>query len=376
MNGLKASVLVLVIYFISLPAAAWAQDERAFRAAGVADTEEKAVVEAYYQGLARELARFAGAQAEGDVGQQFRRDFERDFATFRQRYFTPDTDHRCVPRGTRVACEVEGTIKVLALQTDFTKVMKTTERTLSNHLTFIVSAAEAKDPRAPFVIDKLTAVFLQSGYQVLSSAVTNKAIEEGKVDFSLAVQEMSFSAFAFDAAEQKGNGSLSVRFRLNDLRGRTQVASVPVNVNDAVAGPSLDVVRDELASKLAAKAATEIGRQVNAAVVNFQVNRDQDAAAVQRQATGAKLYLVRLNGIAQRDRDRIRVIREVVTNKYSDATPQVDPSQSNSTRVTLTFSTAQKMDPESLLDDLFAAHRDIKTFEATFVGNNEFQINY
>lgn len=353
-----------------------AEDERAFRASGVAATEQQAVVEAYYQGLVRELARFAGAQAEGEVGQQFRRDFERDFSNFRRRYFTPDTDHRCVPKGERIACEVEGTIKVLALQTDFAKVMKNTERTLSNSLTFVLSAANAADDKAPLVVDKLTAVFLDAGNKVLSGSAINKAIAEHKVDFALAVSELSFSPTQFDPAEQKAHGSLTVRFKLNDLKGGTQVASIPVTVSDAVSGPSIDIVRDDLAFKLAGKAAVEIGRQVNGALVSFQVNRQENQAAADRAATGGHLYLVRLEGVAQRDRDKIRLVRETITTRVPDGAPQVDPSQSTPTRVTLTFSTNGQVNSEDLIDALYAAHSSISTFEASYAGNNEFLLHY
>lgn len=367
-------LMFLVCMFASRPSLA--EDERAFRASGVAATEQQAVVEAYYQGLVRELARFAGAQAEGEVGQQFRRDFERDFTNFRRRYFTPDTDHRCIPKGDRVTCEVEGTIKVLALQTDFTKVMKNTERTLSNSLTFVLSAANAANNKAPVVVDKLTAVFLDAGNKVLSGSAINKAIAEHKVDFALAVSEMSFSPVQFDPAEQKAHGSLTVRFKLNDLKGGTQVASVPVTVSDTVNGPSLEVVRDDLAFKLAGKAAVEIGRQVNGALVSFQVNRQENQAAAERVATGGHMYLVRLEGVAQRDRDKIRVVRETISARIPDGAPQVDPSQSTPTRVTLTFSTSSKLNPDDLIDALYAAHSSINTFEATYAGNNEFLVHY
>ena len=369
-------LLLLTLVCIGVSAPSRAEDERAFRASGVASTEQQAVVEAYYQGLVRELARFAGAQAEGDVGQQFRRDFERDFTNFRKRYFTPDTDHRCLPKGERIACEVEGTIKVLALQTDFAKVMKTTERTLSNSLTFVVSAADTKDPKGPVVVDKLTAVFLEAGNKVLSGSAVNKAIADRKVDFSLAVLELAFAPASFDPAEQKAHGSLTVRFKLNDLRGGTQVASVPVTVSDTVSGPTIDVVRDDLDFKLATKAAVEIGRQVNSALVNFQVNREDNQAAAQRAAVGGKMYLVRLEGVAQRDRDKIRLIRETITSRIPDGAPQIEPGQTTPTKVTVSFSTTRKVDPEDLIDALYAAHSSITSFEATYAGNNEFLVHY
>jgi len=364
----------LSVALVSSPALA--QDERAFRAAGVATTSQSAIVEAYYQGLARELARFAGAQAEGDVGKQFRRDFERDFATFKQRYFTPDTDHRCVARETRFSCEVEGAIKVLAVQTDFNKIMKTTERTLSNSLTFVVSAAESKDRNSPLVVEKLTGSFIESGYKVLSGSAVNAAITNGSVDFSLGILGLEFSPVQFDAGEQRASGSLTVRFRVNDIKGKTQVASVPVTVSDTVAGPSLSVTQADLTAKLAGKAAVEISRKVNASLVSFQVDKGDAAAAQQRMTSGQKLYLIRLEGVAQKDREKIKLVRDLVASQVRGATAQVDPSQSNATRVTLSFGVTGTVDTENLIDALYAQHKHIPSFEATYAGNNEFIVHY
>ena len=353
-----------------------AADEQSFRAAAVGPTEEEAVKAAYYQGLVKALAGASGAQAEGDVGEQFKRDFDRDFNTFRDRYFTPDTDHRCQPKGDgRFTCEVTGTVKLLALQTDFRKVMKNTERTLSNTLTFAVSSA-VKGAGGDYVVDKLTGAFTSSGYKVLSGSAVNDAIGKGKIDFSLAILEATYSPFAFDPAMQEAQGSLSIRFKLNDVKGKTQVAVLPVTVSTTVAGPALATVTPDLRDALAAKAAAEIGRQVNASVVTFQAERGGDAAASQRAASGGVLDLIRLEGIAQRDRDQIRIARTAISNRFPGTSAQVDPGQSNDTRVTLTLTSPRPIVPDDLLDVLYAANGSVPKFEATYAGNNEFIAHY
>lgn len=375
MRGTRRGLMVAVL--VAVPLGAAAQDERAFRTAAVADTRQTAIVEAYYQALVRELARVAGAQAEGAVGVQFRRDLERDFDGFRARYFTPDTDHRCVVRpNQRHACEVEGSVKVLALRNDFRAIVQRTERLLSNRLSFVVASGETSDPRAPYVVDKIAGAFTAAGHTVLSGGDVSRAIEEKRVDFSLGVFEARYSPVALRSAEQRAEGTLTVRFRLIDARGLTQVAVVPVTVSAQVAGASVEGVQDELADVLATRAATEIARQVNDAVIAFQAARGDAAAARERAATGARLYIVRVNGVSQRDRERIRTIREAIRQAIPDADPTLDPGQSDRTRVTLQFSTRQRVNPDDLVDVLLASGRETPGFEATYEGNNEFVVKY
>jgi multidrug efflux pump subunit AcrA (membrane-fusion protein) len=149
-----------------------------------------------------------------------------------------------------------------------------------------------------------------------------------------------------------------------------------VTVSDTVAGPSLSVTQADLAAKLAGKAAVEISRRVNASLVSFQVDKGAAAAAQQRAASGQTLYLVRLEGVAQRDRDKIKIVRDLIASQVRGASAQVDPSQSNATRVTLNFSVAGPFDTENLIDALYAQHKHISSFEAAYGGNNEFIIRY
>ena len=176
-------------------------DEVSFNAVGNAKTEKNAAIEAYSTGLNRILRQLAGAQAESEIGQKFRDDMERDFTTFKRRYFTSDTAHVCraldrdnkpIPEKDKktpvsaFSCRADGTIKVLALKQDFQRLMKSTERTLSNVLNFVVSYAETKNsPQGPYVADKLTASFLGSGFKVLSTSGEEQAILDDKVDYSL-----------------------------------------------------------------------------------------------------------------------------------------------------------------------------------------------
>ena len=80
--------------------------------------------------------------------------------------------------------------------------------------------------------------------------------------------------------------------------------------------------------------------------------------------------------MAQRDRDKIKLVRDIVTSQVPGATAQVDPSQSNATRVTLNFGVTKALDVENLIDALYAQHKNIPSFEATYAGNNEFIVRY
>ena len=293
-----------------------AADEAPFRAVGEAKMERDAKVEAYYTAVIRELAKLAGAQAEGDIGKKFHDDMTRDLDAFINRYILSDKQEFCQAVGDdgiafnhmnpknkkKVAvlfrCQVQGTIKMLALQADFRELMKSTERKLSNQLTFAVSSNDVSDPRGAYVVDKLTAAFLEAGFKVLSGSAVDDALAQKKIDFSLAIIDMQYTPAEWDRdlrfwdkTEKRASGSLIVRFKLFDLKGNTQVASVPVTISDKMPGASVQDVADPLRDKLATAAAIEIGRQVSAAVVTFQTSRDKDQAASERAENGEHQYI-------------------------------------------------------------------------------------
>ena len=368
-------------------------DEVSFNAVGNAKTEKNAAIEAYSTGLNKILRQLAGAQAESEIGQKFRDDMERDFTTFKRRYFTSDTAHVCraldrdnkpIPEKDKktpvsaFSCRADGTIKVLALKQDFQRLMKSTERTLSNVLNFVVSYAETKNsPQGPYVADKLTASFLGSGFKVLSTSGEEQAILDDKVDYSLAISAIDFAQFSYSPNEQLLSGALTVRFKLYDIKNKTQVASVPVTVKQSMRGPNSDPVRAELHEKLANAAAQEIGRQTAAAVVNAQVAREGDAKAQARPETGQKQYVVRIVGINTRDRKQLAELRAALKAAVPDALPEVNTGETNDTLVTINFATANpKLDPEDVLDKLFDAYKANKSFDAKYKGNNEFSVTF
>jgi hypothetical protein len=381
-------------------------DEVAFNAVGNARSEKEAIVEAYSTGIGRILRQLAGAQAEAEIGQRFRDDMERDFNVFRRRYFSSDTAHNCraLDRSSKpiaandkktpvaqYSCRADGTIKMLALKNDFQRMMKSTERTLSNALTFVVSTSETNDANASYVADKLTSAFLGSGFKVLTGSAATKAIDQMlaakddprtdkrdlPIDFSLAVSGLEFTRFSYDQSEQRLSGALTVRFKLLDMKGDTQVAAVPVNISQSVRGPNSEALRSELRERLSNAASIEVGRQTSAAVVNFQVARGADAAAEERAKSEQKQYVVRIVGLSSRDRRQLADVRNAIKSSVPDAIPEVNTSESSDSRVTLNFATGvARLDTEDVLDKLFDAFKSNKSFDAQYKGNNEFSVTF
>ena len=367
-------------------------DEVSFNSIGNGKAEKDAVIETYYTALNKVLRQLAGAQAESEIGQKFRDDMERDFNTFKRRYFSSDTMHNCraldrsnklIPENDKktpvsaYTCRADGTIKMLALKQDFQRLMKSTERTLSNSLTFAVSYAETNNTHAAYVADKLTASFLGSGFKVLSASGEEQAILDNKVDYSLAINAIEFTTVSYNANEQLMSAALTVRFRLYDIKNKTQAASIPVNVKQSIRGANTDAVSMELREKLANAAAQEIGRQTASTVVNAQMAREADAKAEARAEAGQKQYIVRVVGINSRDRKALADLRQAIKSAVPDAIPEVNTNETNDTLVTLNFATGNaKLDPEDVLDKLFDAYKANKTFDAKYKGNNEFNVTF
>ena len=116
-------------------------------------------------------------------------------------------------------------------------------------------------------------------------------------DYSLAINAIEFTTVSYNANEQLMSAALTVRFRLYDIKNKTQAASIPVNVKQSIRGANTDAVSMELREKLANAAAQEIGRQTASTVVNAQMAREADVKAEARAEAGQKQYIVRVVGM-------------------------------------------------------------------------------
>src|SRR5215470_10924877 len=200
-----------------------AQDFVAVHETAVADTQQKAVQEAYYAALERALTGVTWYQAEGEVGEQFRREFQQDFEGFKQRFFMPDTDYRCAHQENgRYLCEVTGTLKFGALQMHLRSQIHQVENGEQKHLTFKLSAAQVKDPRKQFVIDALSGAFASFGHRILLDNTANAALARNQVDYALGIYEVTFTNLddpaAYDPYSLRLSGSLTVRFKLSQIK--------------------------------------------------------------------------------------------------------------------------------------------------------------
>jgi hypothetical protein len=349
----------------------------AVRNSAAASDRETAVREAHYAAFDRALTATAGNQAAGSVGRNFRRVFERDFAAFRARYFTPDTDFRCMAQQEgRHLCEVQGMLRRTALEADVRTAVRNTEQTLSNNVVFVLSVAENTDRRVAFLVDRLSGQFTQYGHRILTGAAANSAIGAGRVDYALGLYEVTFSSPLYDPYESRTNGSAMIRFRLTDPRTRTEVANIPVQVSATLSGPNPDALQQELVAELARRASGEIARKVNEAVITSQQERAANTAGRQRQTAGQTLYLLHLNGVTARDRDKIAAMRTVITEILPGAGTEVDSGQSDGTRLTLRVTSPRRVTPDDFVDALYRAQQGSGRFVAEHDGSNEFSLTF
>jgi len=349
----------------------------AVRGQATGRTVEDATREAYYGVFDRALTTVAGNQAAGPVGQQFRRAFERDFDAFRARYFSPDTMVRCMqPSPVQALCEVQGSLRRTSLEADVRAAIRNTEQTLSNSLVFVLSAAESRDQRATFVIDRLSGQFTQFGHRIVTGSAANSAIGAGRVDYSLGVYEVTFSRFTHDPFESRMSGSAIVRFRLNNPRTRTEVANLPVQVSAMLSGPSADVLQQEMVSELSTRAAAEIARRVNEAVLTSQQERRDDDAGRARQGSRGALYLFRLEETSPADRERISTVRRAIADAIPGATAEVDPGQSDARRTTVRVTTLNRIVPDDIADALHRVQQGSNRFSTLYSGQNEFALSF
>jgi len=271
----RTLIVALLAYASAGVALGQAQDFVAVHETALADTQQKAVQEAYYAALERALTGVAWYQAEGEIGARVRGEFERDFDGFRQRFFMPDTDYRCAQRDNgRYLCSVDGTLKFAALQLYIRQQIKPLENGPEKHLTFAVSAAKVKDPNKKFVVDQLSGAFASFGHRILMDSAANTAIARHQVDYALGIYEVSFTDLddpgAYDPYNLRLSGSLTVRFQLSQLKNGEMIANVPVVESGNEAGPNAALLKPKLVANLGKRAADEIARKVNAAVVSDQ----------------------------------------------------------------------------------------------------------
>ena len=347
-----------------------------FEETGVGNTKEYAIKEAYFFVVQRKLTSLAGYQAEGDIGRWFREAHTRDFDSFKQRYFTPNTQEKScfVKAGGKHECTIEGSLKLAALKTDLRKIVKTKERVLSDNLVFFLSSADAVDAAAEqgaegharYFVDQLEGVFVRRGHRIVIGEKAIQAIADGEVDYGLSVREISF--IDIRKGLQYTSGALRVAFRLTHLESSTTLANIPITQVAEVAGDIEAILVAELSKQVSEK----IALSVTESVISYQSESDENARAKKQVIPGQQTYFLRLVGLQQRNRKELRDLRESIKGMFSDSTPTTDPDPSDATQVTMLFSTGHEVDHDKLLDYFYSTYEDLAGFDAEYRGNNEY----
>lgn len=349
----------------------WAQDQVVGVAYG--ETEVEALNEAYFEGFRSRLELVASDEASGQVGDRFRRDFERSNVEFRNRYFSLDTAERCLPEGARFLCEIAGQFNSSALRNDLAAVLG------GQAYTFVASAAESDDPRASFVVDQLTGEFAIYNHRILFGASSREAIRNESANFSLAIYEASFSVFEFDRYLGRSNGSLTIRFRLLDLESGETLAVEPVVVTASVTGSNASANEAMLVEQLSSRGAVEIAATVNAEVATYADRRSSISEASNLAELGRSAFSVRAVGVNRRDRDSrefLRYLREALNAMEGVDGVETDFDASSETGTVVNFTAPADLNPDEMIDRFYEAFDYLDSFYADYFGQQEFEISY
>lgn len=369
------SIVLAALAFLAI-GQSQAQDISPVVGVGTGSSIEEAAIEAYLNAFEAELLGVLGQAAVRTAGDRFRRSAERDIASFKRRYFSADTIERCVPQGAGFLCEVQGGFNRAALQVDAADLISNAG---GASYVFVASAAQMSDPRASFVVDRLSGEFASYNHRIISGTAVAAAIRNGEADFSLAIYEVSFSDFQFDPNLGRSTGALTVRFRLNDLETDEALAVTPVAVSGWVTGDNRSALANLLVADLSDDAARQIARVVNAETAEYASRRESVAAAETLSTLGRSAFSIRVVGINRRDaadRDRLRRLREQLQAVAAVADVETDFASSSDNETVIRFTAPSDSSPQDLIDALYDAFSAEPTFYADYFGGEEYEVSF
>lgn len=337
---------------------------------------------AYYDIFLRFLREQVGDQADGDVGKTFRKNADADIDKFKAQYFTSDTLEACkVLNGSHI-CEVKsGTFKIGALNTDIKKMMSATlgAAAAGHDYRFIVRYRNTDDPVTKTLINQIQAAFTNYGYKIVSKSGEEEAEEKGEVDFYLNVLDIK-QLDTLDAGSNNISIVLSAQVKLlefnKDASKRRDLANAPVsNTKRTLRNPntSIAAIKTELLQAQGKELAGMILQNVNERLLTLAREHTQSVANVAGAAKGPTQYSVKIAGLSQRERERIKALREVIRKVLNDVPVAVDPENSDDKGIVLTFDFKDKFDPEDLIDNIYGVFKDKKSFKIKYMGNNTFE---
>ena len=344
---------------------------------GIGKTQEQAERAAYEFVLLQALERYAGMQARQELGRRYRVRLERNFDELKRAYFSPDTDSECITqKNAKIRCQIRGLLILTALQSDIRKHTKSTERRISNRLVFFLAAPAGLTKSGQFVLDRFEGAVVKDGHRIIYGRKARRLIKKRQVDFGLAIEELSFTPAQYDRYDQRLTGTLTIRFKLNDLKNDQRLAATPLTVTSEISGSDGPALKAELDALLADYAARQLAKSVFESVINHQEESAADKAALSRNASGGVEYTVRLMGVSRRDRKIIRGIRKTIKTQFAPASPTTSHQLSDESQVTLLFTVPEAIDPDDLLDSLFEQATQSPNFDAQYLGNNVFEVQW
>jgi hypothetical protein len=354
-----------------------ARGEVDIKGAGSGQNKKAAVLNAYWSVFEDQLGQLSGIQADGDVRQSFRKKAEADFERFKASYFVAAAPDRCTVAGGQSRCEVTGVFKMGVLKADVQKLMAAAVGPGTADHRFILRYPDETDETTRHLIAQISAEFINRGYKIIAKSAEDEAEEKGQFDFYLSIVDISHQMHQ-DVTGNFVSYVLSARVKLldnnKDPAKRLDLANVPVsNTKRTIRNVQtpLEARKKELLQAQGNELAGTILREVDGRLLTLAHSRQRSPSALARQAGDGAQYSVKLSGLSQRDRDKIRAVREAITRTLGTETA-VDPAGTGDKSIEIKFEKRERFDPEDVVDALYAAFNERKSFQVKYAGSNAF----
>ena len=347
---------------------------------GSGASENAARINAYYDIFDKQLRDLIDGQADGQIGQQFRNNADRSFDKFRMEFFTSATKDTCNKTGAVFRCSVEGTFKVGSLKSELQNIMRGANKSYR----FILGYEETDNAPTRFLVDNIRAEFVNSGYTIIAKGGEDEAKARGEFDYYINILDIEYDNNTSDVGSIGGAGAslfenyiLKARVKLldnkKDLAARQELANISVINTKRVprdAATPREVRRDQLLPTQASELARQIYRDVSARLLALATPQSADRST--RGVLAPSQYSIKIVGLTERDREKIRALRSVVSKVLSGTETMVDPQGTNDKSVEIRFEYKGKFDPEDINDAIYEIFKGSKTFKIKYEGNNSF----
>ena len=351
---------------------------------GSGPNQNAARIDAYYQSFEKQLRDYIGSQADGDIGQQFKKSASEDLEKFRSSFFVGTPSETCRKAGYSYTCSIAGVFKLGTLKGEVQRIMSAAVSAREKNYRFILGYEETDNEVTRFMIDSIRAEFVNSGFKVIARGAEEQAEARGDFDYYLNILDVNYDDNQSDVGSVGGAGAsvfenyvLKVRVKLldnnKDVSARQELANVPL-INTKRLPRDTQMPKEARRSQLLPAQAKELARQVYSEINArpLTIVASQEATTSADHTKLAEQYSITIAGLTQRDRERIRALRNAVTKALPGTSTTVDLEGTNEKSVEIHFDHPEKFDPEDLVDAVYAIFKDIKTFRVHYEGNNAF----